>query len=273
MIDIKKFTKKKNLHPQRIYVRDFQVKNNIKLFSLINLFIYLKDEFVEYINYTRNLEFEQEPNYEYTRGLFRAVMAKYNYQYDNKYDWVKPQPQKKDDSSLKGISMSHNKNMKNSLNQTNFINNNTILSPNNASNNINNNNQINTNTNINNNININLNTISNYNNINTIQNTNSMGKLNINNEPNNINIFLNNVSSTKNSNQNFISKSNSKIPKSNTLDSQQKLIGNKYNYNYPINTINNSNSLRNSINNLGSTKLNYIDIGPKTQKNEYFPSL
>jgi len=220
-----------------------------------------KDEFVEYINYTRNLEFEQEPNYEYTRGLFRAVMAKYNYQYDYQYDWVKPQ--KKEDSSSKGLS--HNKNIKNSLNQNNFLNTNNNLSPNNA------NNPVNTNTNINNNININLNTISNYNNINTIQNTNSMGKLNINNESNNINIFLNNVSSTKNSNQNFISKSNSKIPKSITMDPQQKFTGYKYNYNYPIN--NHSSAQRSSINNLASTKLNYIDVGPKTNKNESFPSL
>lgn len=216
------------------------------------------DEFVEYINYTRNLEFEQEPNYEYTRGLFRTVMSKFNYQYDNLYDWVKPQ---KKEENVK--TNSNNKHHKNLSNQNNFMNTNNNMSPNNANNNIN--------TNINNNININLNTISNYNNINTIQNTNSMGKLNINNDSNNINIFLNNVSSTKNSNQNFISKSNSKIPKSITLDAQQKFTGYKYNYNYPIN--NHSSAQKNSINNLGSTKLNYIDIGPKTNKNESFPSL
>jgi hypothetical protein len=116
---------------------------------------------VEYINYTRNLEFEQEPNYEYTRGLFRNVMTKYNYQYDYQYDWVKPQ--KKEDSSIKGISMSHNKNIRNSLNQNNFINTNNNLSPNNMNNinhPLNTNMNMNTNTNINNNININLNTIS-----------------------------------------------------------------------------------------------------------------
>ena len=188
-------------------------------FSRYKFLLIQIDEFVEYINYTRNLEFEQEPNYEYTRGLFRAVMSKFNYQYDNQYDWVKPS--KKEDSSSKSIPS--NKNFKNSSNQNNYLNSNNNVIPSNG--NIN----TNINNNINNNININLNTISNYNNINTIQNTNSMGKLNINNESNNINIFLNNVSSTKNSNQNFISKSNSKIPKSITMDSQQKFTGYIYN--------------------------------------------
>ena len=95
---------------------------------------------MEYINYTRNLEFEQEPNYEYTRGLFRAVMAKYNYQYDNQYDWVKPSKKEKEDT---GKAIPFNKNLKNSSNQNNFINTNNNLSPNAANNHLN--------TNINNN--------------------------------------------------------------------------------------------------------------------------
>lgn len=205
------------------------------------------------------MEFEQEPNYEYTRGLFRNVMNKLNYQYDNQYDWVKPV--KKDDSSKGTL---YSKNRKNSSKKNNFLTTNNNLSPNNA------NVIIPTNANINNNININLNTISNYNNNNTIQHTNSIGKFNINNDSNNINIFLNNVSSTKNSNHNFISKSNSKIPKTLTLDPQQKFTGYNYNYNYPINNVS---AQRNSINNLGSTKLNYLEIGPKSNKNESFPSL
>lgn len=148
-------------------------------------------------------------------------MTKFNYQYDNQYDWVKPS---KKEESVKSIPL--NKSIKNA-NQNTFINTNNNLSPVHALSNQKNPTIMNTNsnTNINNNININLNTISNYNQINTIQNTNSMGKLNINNEANNINIFLNNVSSTKNSNQNFISKSNSKIPKAITFDAQQKFTG------------------------------------------------
>ena len=36
-------------------------------------------EFVEYINYTRNLEFEADPDYNYLRGLLRTVLRKQNY--------------------------------------------------------------------------------------------------------------------------------------------------------------------------------------------------
>ena len=185
------------------------------------------------------MEFEQEPNYEYLRGLFRSVMAKYNYQYDFQYDWIKSQ--KKEEKFT--VSNKTTKVIQNQNSNSNLINNN-----------------------------INLNTISNYNNMNTIQNTNSLGKLNlnINNDPQNVNIFLNNVSTTKNSNQNFLSKSNSKIPRAVTLETNQKFSGYNYNYNYPINNIS---AQRASINNLSSSKLNFIEIAPKTNKNEAFPSL
>jgi uncharacterized damage-inducible protein DinB len=46
-------------------------------------------EFNEYIDYTRNLAFEAEPDYEYLRSLFRSVMAKNNHIYDNEFDWLK----------------------------------------------------------------------------------------------------------------------------------------------------------------------------------------
>ena len=59
-------------------------------------------------------------------------MSKYNYQYDNQYDWVKPQ---KKEESVKGTLYS--KNLKNSSNQNNFLNTNNNLSPNNANNLIN----------------------------------------------------------------------------------------------------------------------------------------
>jgi hypothetical protein len=35
------------------------------------------------------LDFEQEPDYEYLRGLFKQVMTKYNFVYDFEYDWSK----------------------------------------------------------------------------------------------------------------------------------------------------------------------------------------
>ena len=35
-------------------------------------------EFIEYINYTKNLEFEAEPNYKYLRGLLTNILEKEN---------------------------------------------------------------------------------------------------------------------------------------------------------------------------------------------------
>jgi serine/threonine protein kinase len=47
------------------------------------------DEFVEYINYTRGLGFENDPDYDYLRGLFKSVMNKNNTIYDLDFDWFK----------------------------------------------------------------------------------------------------------------------------------------------------------------------------------------
>ena len=49
-------------------------------------------EFVEYINYTRNLEFEADPDYKFLRGLLTTVLEKQNSTYDFWYDWVKEKP-------------------------------------------------------------------------------------------------------------------------------------------------------------------------------------
>ena len=50
------------------------------------------NEFVEYINYTRNLEFEADPDYKFLRGLLISVLEKQNTKYDFWYDWVTEQP-------------------------------------------------------------------------------------------------------------------------------------------------------------------------------------
>lgn len=58
------------------------------------------DQFVEYINYTRNLAFEQEPDYEYLRGLFQQVMNRYNYTYDKEFEWLKLPPLGSDSTTV-----------------------------------------------------------------------------------------------------------------------------------------------------------------------------
>ena len=50
------------------------------------------NEFAEYINYTRNLEFEADPDYKYLRGLLLSVLEKEKQPYDFCYDWVSEKP-------------------------------------------------------------------------------------------------------------------------------------------------------------------------------------
>ena len=47
----------------------------------------LPEEFAEYIKYSRNLLFEQEPDYEYIRNLFRKVLSKNNSINDLNFSW------------------------------------------------------------------------------------------------------------------------------------------------------------------------------------------
>ena len=51
-------------------------------------------EFATYINYTRKLTFEQDPDYDYLKGLFKTIMEKNNIKYDFEYDWTTPEQMK-----------------------------------------------------------------------------------------------------------------------------------------------------------------------------------
>jgi hypothetical protein len=46
---------------------------------------------VDYLNYCRNLEFEETPNYAYLRKLFRQLYRRHFDKYDFEYDWKNPQ--------------------------------------------------------------------------------------------------------------------------------------------------------------------------------------
>lgn len=48
-------------------------------------------ELAEYVKYTRGLEFEQNPDYNYLRGLFRKIMER-KYEYELMFDWIKEKP-------------------------------------------------------------------------------------------------------------------------------------------------------------------------------------
>ena len=66
------------------YKKIYEVKKDT---SAEELCIGYPRQFCEYIRYTRNLSFEQEPNYDYLRKLIYNVMNKYEYNFDFLFDW------------------------------------------------------------------------------------------------------------------------------------------------------------------------------------------
>ena len=70
----------------------------------LQLKIYVKDflsEFVDYINYTRNLDFEADPDYDYLRGLFASIMEKNSIEYDFYFKWMNEKPNVNEDALVK----------------------------------------------------------------------------------------------------------------------------------------------------------------------------
>ena len=47
----------------------------------------LPDEFKQYFKYVRELQYTEEPNYDFLFGLFNSVMKKNNIKNDFKFDW------------------------------------------------------------------------------------------------------------------------------------------------------------------------------------------
>lgn len=64
----------------------FQLKRKI---SLSRLCRYLPEEIKKYIEYCKILSFEQEPNYEYLKGLFKQILIKIQKINDNIFFWNK----------------------------------------------------------------------------------------------------------------------------------------------------------------------------------------
>ena len=142
--------------------------------SLNKLCENLPDEFITFVQYIKDLQFEEKPNYLYLKELLGKMYDKNNFAYDMKFDFTDLLIKMENDQNI----------LEKNINDIN-----------NNSNNINNNaNNINTNIN---NINTNINNINNNeNNINNNAN-------NINNNANNININtnINNINTNLNNNQ------------------------------------------------------------------------
>ncbi len=46
------------------------------------------DEFAQYMNYVRNLKFDETPNYTYIRRLFKELFFKSSFEQDFAFDWT-----------------------------------------------------------------------------------------------------------------------------------------------------------------------------------------
>ena len=49
----------------------------------------LPKQFLSYMNYVKNLEFDQTPDYKTLKGLFQETLSKFNYENDLEFDWRK----------------------------------------------------------------------------------------------------------------------------------------------------------------------------------------
>jgi hypothetical protein len=56
--------------------------------SIINLCASFSPEFAMYLNYSRRLQYTDEPDYFYIRQLFRNLFYRLHYQYDYIFDWI-----------------------------------------------------------------------------------------------------------------------------------------------------------------------------------------
>lgn len=46
------------------------------------------EEFSKYLTYCRNLNFDEKPDYNYLKGLFKSLLTQNGYEDDGKYDWI-----------------------------------------------------------------------------------------------------------------------------------------------------------------------------------------
>jgi len=60
------------------------MKNSMKLDLLCKG---IPEEFVKYMKYCKELMFEEKPDYNYLRNLFRSVMTNNEYEYNYRFDW------------------------------------------------------------------------------------------------------------------------------------------------------------------------------------------
>jgi len=68
------------------YLKIYNIKNNISPEILCNSLPY---EIIEYIKYVKKLDFEQLPDYNYLRGLFKTILKRLGYGEDIFFSWIR----------------------------------------------------------------------------------------------------------------------------------------------------------------------------------------
>jgi hypothetical protein len=48
----------------------------------------IPSEFIKFMNYCRDLKFEEKPDYSYLRKIFKDLFSSLGYEYDFVYDWT-----------------------------------------------------------------------------------------------------------------------------------------------------------------------------------------
>ena len=84
-----------NSNPNKKYDKIKKLKIDIKLQELCNG---LPEETIKFIQYARDMRFEDKPNYSYLRGLMRKIAIKNGLKMDyNRFDWLIPKENKEED--------------------------------------------------------------------------------------------------------------------------------------------------------------------------------
>ncbi len=87
----------KNKKGEDRYIKIYEKKKNTTPEELCKNF---PEEFTEFIKYTRHIQFESKPDYDYLRGLLKHILNKYNECIDYYYDWDKEKPNIKENNII-----------------------------------------------------------------------------------------------------------------------------------------------------------------------------
>lgn len=58
------------------------------------------EEFQFYFNYVTDLEFNDDPDYGYLKGILKDLFLRMGYEYDNTYEWTKNKKKKQPEINI-----------------------------------------------------------------------------------------------------------------------------------------------------------------------------